>query len=108
MIDGAVRDLSGLNELVDLPTFAVAVNANDSCGRLNVVSYGSPVVCAGVGVSSSDYVLADLDGVVVVPGILAEEALVEAEAKRSMENLARDLLSHGASVADVYSRHKIL
>jgi 4-hydroxy-4-methyl-2-oxoglutarate aldolase len=107
VIDGAVRDLSGLNRL-GLPTFASAVNANDSRGRLAVVSYGTPVACAGVDVSPGDLVLADLDGVVVVPAVAADDLLTEAEAKRSKEHVARDLLADGASVADVYARHQVL
>ena len=107
VIDGAVRDLSGLNEL-NYPTFAAAVSASDSRGRLAVVSYGSPIACAGVSVSSSDLVLGDLDGVVVVPSGAAEDVLVEAEAKRSKEHIAHELLADGASIADVYARHHVL
>jgi regulator of RNase E activity RraA len=107
VIDGAVRDLSGL-ALLGSPTFGAAVNANDSRGRLNVVSYGCPLNCGGVDVSVSDYVLGDLDGVVVIPGVAADDVLAEAEAKRSKETLARDLLADGASVADVYARHGVL
>ena len=107
VIDGAVRDLAGLNEL-NFPTFAAAVNPSDARGRLAVVSYGSPIACAGVGVSSSDLVLGDLDGVVVIPRDAAEDVLVEAEAKRSKEHVALELLADGASIADVYARHHVL
>jgi regulator of RNase E activity RraA len=107
VIDGAVRDLSALREL-NYPTFAVAVNPNDARGRLAVISYGSPIACAGVGVSSSDLVLADLDGVVVVPESVAEDVLVEAEAKQAKEHVALEQLADGVSVADVYARHHVL
>jgi 4-hydroxy-4-methyl-2-oxoglutarate aldolase len=107
VIDGAVRDLAGLNGL-NYPTFAAAVNASDARGRLAVISYGSPIACAGVGVTSSDLVLGDLDGVVVVPGVAAKDALVEAEAKQSKEHVALELLADGTSIADVYARHQVL
>ena len=43
-------------------------------GRIAPVSYGKTIVCAGVVVNPSDFVVADDDGVMVVPRDRAEEA----------------------------------
>jgi len=105
--DGAVRDLAALREL-GLPTYAAAVSANDSRGRVAVRSWGGPVVCAGVSVAAGDLVLGDADGVVVIPQDTAEEMLAAAEEKRDKEELARGLLAQGVSAAEVWERHRVL
>ena len=50
----------------------------------------------------------DVDGVVVVPRKLEEEALSRALRKVSGENSTRDELLRGAKLADVFARHGIL
>jgi 4-hydroxy-4-methyl-2-oxoglutarate aldolase len=105
--DGAVRDLVGLRRL-GLPTFAEAVSANDSRGRIAVRSWGGPIVCAGVAVGPGDLVLGDPDGVVVVPADAAADVVTAAEEKQAKEGLARDLLASGARAAEVWEQHRVL
>jgi 4-hydroxy-4-methyl-2-oxoglutarate aldolase len=105
--DGAARDLAALGAM-GFPTFAASVSANDSFGRLRVVGFGGPVTCQGVAVESGDLVLADLDGVVVVPAALAGRALDAAEQKRTSEAAALAALAGGATVADTYEQFGVL
>lgn len=63
--DGAVRDRAGLRQ-VGLPVFAAAVTPN-SCARSGPGTAGLPVVVGGVAVAAGDVVVADEDGVVIVP-----------------------------------------
>jgi regulator of RNase E activity RraA len=102
-----VRDVAALREL-GFPTFAAAISANDSRGRIAVRAWGSPVVCAGVLVSAGALALADADGVVAIPWAVAEEALAAAEEKRDREELARGLLAEGVSAAEAWERHRVL
>jgi regulator of RNase E activity RraA len=105
--DGAVRDLAALRRL-GLPTFAEAVSANDSRGRIAVRAWGEPVVCAGVAVAAGDLVLGDPDGIVVVPLDAADDVLAAAEEKQAKEELARGLLAEGVTAAEVWDRHHVL
>ena len=105
--DGAVRDLALLGEL-DFPVFAAAISANDSYGRVAVTGFGDAVLCGGVSVAPGDYVLGDLDGVVVVPAAGAAEVAAAAEEKRAKERLAREMLARGSAVADVWREHGVL
>jgi regulator of RNase E activity RraA len=107
VVDGAVRDLGGLQAL-DFPTFAVGMSAADAKGRLSVVSHGLPVRCGGVRVDAGDLVLGDLDGIIVIPHSRADEALQLAEQKRASELQAQELLDGGLSVAEVYDRLNVL
>jgi regulator of RNase E activity RraA len=105
--DGAIRDLRELRRLA-LPTFAAAVCARDSNGRLVVTGFGEEVVCGGVRVRSGDLVLGDEDGVVVVPVGVAAATLTGAEEKLGLERAAKIELEQGGSAASMYERHGIL
>jgi regulator of RNase E activity RraA len=72
------------------PVFHVGFHPADSLGRLDVVAHNVPISCADVLVYPGDLILADHDGVVVVPHAAAEEALRLAEEKVSGENLVRE------------------
>lgn len=73
VVDGAVRDLAGIDE-VGLPVFArhvhPATDTEEGPGAINV-----PVTCGGVEVSPGDIIRADVSGVVVIPRGVAEEVL---------------------------------
>jgi 4-hydroxy-4-methyl-2-oxoglutarate aldolase len=72
--DGAIRDLAGVTEL-GLPVFCAAVTPN-SPARNGPGTVGLPVVLGGVTIDSGDIIVADADGVVVVP--LTEAAAIAA------------------------------
>jgi 4-hydroxy-4-methyl-2-oxoglutarate aldolase len=107
VIDGGVRDLAGIEQL-DFPTFATAVHPADSYGRAEVISFGLPIVCGGVPVRQGDVVVADVDGVVVIPYEVAGKVLMGAVDKRSKERAAQEMLDAGASVRATYERHQVL
>jgi 4-hydroxy-4-methyl-2-oxoglutarate aldolase len=107
IVDGGVRDVAALERL-EFPTFSASVSPNDSRGRLHVISYQEPIVCAGVAVRSGDIVMADADGAVIVPFEVAAEVAEAAALKRAKEHDARADLDAGISANEVYSRHGVL
>lgn len=107
VMSGCTRDLWALNRM-DFPVFGIGATPADSKGRLDVVSIGAPIALDGVMVKSGDYILGDLDGVVVIPSEAADEALRLAMEKVSGENTVRDELAAGVSVAEVFAKHGIL
>jgi 4-hydroxy-4-methyl-2-oxoglutarate aldolase len=107
VMSGCTRDLWALNQM-DFPVFGIGAMPADSKGRLDVVRIGEPIALDGVMIKSGDYILGDLDGVVVIPSEAAEEALRLALEKVSGENTVRDELAAGVPVADVFAKHGIL
>ncbi len=108
VIDGGVRDLAGIGRL-GFPVYATAIHAADSYGRADVISFGEPVICGGVPVKADDLIAADLDGVVVIPGEVADQCLADAAAKLAKEDDARAMLrDEGASMREMYDRHGVL
>jgi len=78
VIDGTCRDSREIR-LERAPVFATVRSCAHVIGRLRFGSDNEPICCAGVPVHPGDIVMADDDGVLVVPRALANEALVIAE-----------------------------
>ena len=107
VLDGLSRDSWGIEDM-KFPVFATGVTPGDSKGRLEVIAIRQPILTGGVAVTDGDLVLADEDGVVVVPASLEDEVVGRALGKVAGENTIRDLLRRGASIRKVFEEHGIL
>jgi 4-hydroxy-4-methyl-2-oxoglutarate aldolase len=107
ILDGPTRD-SGAIRTMNFPVFHVGFHPADSLGRLDVVDHNIPIECGGVLVNPNDLVLADHDGVVIVPNSVAAESLRLAAEKVSGENLVRKALAEGMKTADAFKKYGIL
>ena len=107
VVDGYTRDTLALIEMA-FPTFVAGISCHDSLGRLDVDAVGVPIDCGGVRVEQGDLVLADFDGVVVVPAAVAEEVIALAEEKMSGENLVRTKLAEGMPVWDAFRTYGVI
>ena len=105
--DAYTRDTLALIEM-RFPTFAAGIHCADSLGRIDVDAVGVPIRCGGVEVSQGDPVLADHDGVVVVPAALADDAVRLAEEKVAGENLVREKLAEGMPVAEAFRTYGVI
>ncbi len=104
IIDGVARDIKLIREM-NYPVFATGINPISSKGRIIAVDYACPVEICGVKVSPGDLVVADIDGVVVVPKDVTEEAVKNALDVVSRESRTRDELREGAGLYDVYKKY---
>jgi 4-hydroxy-4-methyl-2-oxoglutarate aldolase len=105
--DCYARDIAALVEM-RYPTFVVGALAYDSLGRLDVAAVNEPIECAGVTVHPGDLVIGDDDGVAIIPSAVAEEVVRLAEEKVASENLVRDRLAEGMSVAEAFRTYGVL
>lgn len=107
VLDGLSRDSWGIVEM-KFPVFARGLCPADSKGRLEVIAIRGTIPVAGVSVSNGDLVLADEDGVVVVPGQVEDEVVRLAFEKVEGEDEMRDILRKGANLRAVFKEHGIL
>jgi regulator of RNase E activity RraA len=78
VIDGGVRDLPQLKK-IGFPVYALGPVPSTSVGHYRFAGMNVPVVCDGVSVAPGDIIVADQDGVVVVPRANAADVLVLAQ-----------------------------
>jgi len=107
ILDGYVRDRAKIEEL-GFPVFGRGCRPTDSLGRVSTRAIDVDIEIAGVTVRSGDLVVADQDGLTVVPRELADEVIALAIEKATTENSARDLLLAGGKMADVWEKFRVL
>ena len=105
--DAFTRDSRAIIEM-GFPIFVRGIHMADSLGRLEVLAYNVPIRCGGVQVRPGDLILADYDGVVVIPHEICEEVLSRAEEKMRGEDLVRQQLAQGMPVTEAYRRFGVM
>ncbi len=104
VVDGGSRD-TGLVLEQRFPVWCSFLTPSDIVARWIPDAYGAPIDIGGVTITTGDWLLADRDGVVIVPKAIAEEVVLRTEEVVSTESDMRKALVGGMDPVDAYNTY---
>jgi 4-hydroxy-4-methyl-2-oxoglutarate aldolase len=107
IVDGAVRDQAKMASM-GFPLWARGTCLYDSKDRNRVIDIDVPVEIDGVRFSPGDLVVADIDGVVVVPRAVEQQVIRHAWNKVNDENVVRQAIADGMTATAAFKKYGVL
>ena len=104
VVDGRCRDVDFILDL-DFPVFCDLNTPADIVERWTYDRLGDPISIGTVTICSGDWLIADRDGVVVIPGDIAEQVVGETETVMSTESEMRDAIFAGMDPEQAYLKY---
>jgi 4-hydroxy-4-methyl-2-oxoglutarate aldolase len=103
ILDGYVRDISGIRE-IGFPLFARGTTPDTLLPHFEAIGYNKPIVCGDAQVSAGDIIVADSDGVVVIPRRHLTEIAVAVEKRQALEDWAESSATDRSDPFAIYDR----
>jgi regulator of RNase E activity RraA len=103
VVDGGVRDIPQLKR-VQFPVYALGPVPSTSVGHYRFAGADIPIVCDGVAVDPGDIIVADQDGVVVVPKAHAADILIKAQALDNSEHSMYPFIEKYRSIVEAVEK----
>ena len=104
IVDGGCRD-SAFIENLGFPVFCKYFTPMDVVGKWAPTALGKPIQVGEVTVSTGDYLLADRDGIVIIPDAIAAEVVQETEEVLRKEDLVRKAILQGVDPVQAYMQY---
>ena len=106
VVDGGNRDSEFIKKL-GWPVFFRYFTPKDVVGKWVVESMGEPIVIGEVEITSGDWLLADIDGVLVIPQSMIESVLDKTEEIMSTESELRMMILNGMNPQEAYKKYRL-
>jgi len=106
LVDGCVRDARQITAL-EFPVFCTGTSPLDTLARARVETIRQPITFGGIRVCDGDFVVADADGVVIVPNAQLAEVDAFVGTKHTLEMGAREDLMSGMTIEEVWIKYQV-
>jgi len=103
--DGGCRDVAFIRRL-GFPVWCRYATPSDIVGYWLPEGFGEPIEIGGVAIHSGDFVLADPDGVIVLPQAKAAEIVADTERMMATENMVREAILAGMDPQEAYLKFR--
>lgn len=107
LCEGTVRDSEQVRGL-GFPCFSYGTAPYDINGRLEVTAHAVPIEIEGRTVEPGELIVADADGVVIVPEVAEADAIEGALAKAGAESRFRTAVAAGVKPSEAFARYGVL
>jgi 4-hydroxy-4-methyl-2-oxoglutarate aldolase len=104
IVDGGCRD-SAFIENLGFPVFCKYFTPVDVVAKWAATAFGEPIQIGEATIHTGDYVLGDRDGIVIIPGAITEEVVLQTEEVLRTENLVRKAILQGTDPVAAYLRY---
>ena len=101
IVDGGARDLDFILK-INFPVWSSFYTHRDVVGYWKPTKFEQPIKIGDTLINNNDYVLADIDGVVIIPVNIIEDILIRAEKLINTENLVRKSIKEGMDPQEGY------
>jgi len=104
IVDGGARDMDFILK-IDFPLWSKFFTPKDIVKFWKPIKFEQKIKIGDVEIMNNDYVLADIDGVVIIPQDKIEEVLMGSEDKINSENLVRKAIKEGVDPQEAYLKY---
>ena len=105
VVDGGNRDTDFILKL-GFPVFCRYLTPSDIVDRWQVLTMGEPITIGGVEIRTSDYILGDRDGVVIIPASTASDVAERVHEVMNTENELRNMILGGMDPQEAYIKYQ--
>jgi regulator of RNase E activity RraA len=106
IVDGGARDMDFIIK-IDYPLWFKFFTPKDVVNYWKPTKYETDIKIGDVKISNDDYVLADIDGVIIIPQNIIEEVLIKTEEVINTENLLRKAIREGEDPQEAYLKYGV-
>lgn len=104
IVDGGCRDSEFITN-IGFKVFCSFFTPVDVVGRWVADRFGEPITIGNVTICSGDYVMADRDGIAIIPGSIAEKVTSKTEAILKTESKVRKAILEGVDPQEAYLKY---
>jgi 4-hydroxy-4-methyl-2-oxoglutarate aldolase len=106
VIAGGVRDTPEIVRM-GFPCFRRFHSPLTAVHRFDITDFGVPIRIGGVALAPGDFIIGDVDGILVVPSDAIDEVIARAASVREREDIVRQALDEGGSIRDLFEQYRV-